>query len=324
MLIVTNYPRFPRTWRASNGLSGLTLEGQSPAEFWCKRGPGSVWVVNCSPRLTLKLATLKAIAPHSTSLVVADLVLREATTPAARLFLPCKRFLFNRVDHFIHHFRDLSGYERTYGIGADRSAFVPFKVNFVDQFDLQPVSDGKYILCVGRSLRDFDTFFDAIGQLPYPAAIPRPDPALLALNGGRLTRPWNALPRNIQVLEDDGTERSLLRILQAAKLVVIPVLKTSMAASGISTALNAMILGKCVIGSDGPGMSDIFTQEVLVAPPENPTALAAVIRRAWEDDALRESTAQAGLCYARRVGGEPQLYQRIIDQVCAWFVGHRA
>jgi hypothetical protein len=65
-------------------------------------------------------------------------------------------------------------------------------------------------------------------------------------------------------------------------------------------------------------MSDIFTDEVLAAPAEDAAALAAVIRRAWDDDDLRARTATAGLRYAREAGGEPELYQRMIDQIAAW------
>ena len=65
-------------------------------------------------------------------------------------------------------------------------------------------------------------------------------------------------------------------------------------------------------------MSDIFSDEVLIAPPEDARGLAGVIRRAWEDDDLRRRTALAGLGYAREAGGEPELYQRIVDQIACW------
>jgi glycosyltransferase involved in cell wall biosynthesis len=157
-------------------------------------------------------------------------------------------------------------------------------------------------------------------QLPYPAAITRPDQALFAQHGARFTRDLARLPENVRLLDDDGTDESLMRVVKGAKMVVLPILKTSLVASGIGTALNTMILGKCVIGSAGPGMSDVFDSgEVLVAPPEDADALARIIRRAWEDDALRMQTAAKGLQYARRSGAEPDLHQRIIDQVAVWF-----
>jgi glycosyltransferase involved in cell wall biosynthesis len=317
MLIATNFVRFPQSWRAANGIQGTAVPAFTPREYWSRRGPGTVWLVNCNTTLTLKLGAIKLVSPRSAKLMAVDLVLR-APTGSARLSQPLKRLLFHQVDHFIHYFRDVSGFERSFGIGADRSAFVRFKVNLLDRYRVDPAPDGDYVLCLGRSMRDFDTFFEAMEQVPYPAAITTPTPAVFAQHGARFTRPLDALPANVRVVDDDGSDDSMIRIVSGARLVVLPVLKTSMVASGISTALNAMILGKCVIGSEGPGMSDIFTDEVLMAPPEDSAALARVIKRAWEDDRLRRGTAAAGLSYAREAGGEPELYQRIIDQVAAW------
>ena len=320
MRIVTNFARFPQTWVAANGLRGDSVPASTAGEFWRRREDGTVWLVNCHTTLTLQLGALKRIAPAGVSLIAVDLVLRAPARWRDKLPVAVKRRLLRRVDHFIHYFRDLSGYETVFGIGPDRSSFTPFKVNLVDRYRVNRADDGgDYVLCLGRSMRDFDTFFDAVERLPYPAAITRPDPALLARHGGRFTRDAARLPENVRLLEDDGSDESLMRIVKGAKLVVLPVLKSSMVASGISTALNAMILGKCVIGSEGPGMSDIFTGEVLVAPPEDAAALSEVIRRAWEDDNLRSRTAANGFEYARQAGGEPELYQRVIDQLAAWY-----
>jgi len=319
MRIVTNFARFPRNWTAANGLRGETTPATTAAEFWRGRGHETIWLVNCDTTLTLKLGAMKVLAGE-VSLIAVDLVLRAPTRWRDRIQLLLKRHLLTHVDHFIHYFRDLGGYERVFGIRADRSSFTPFKVNLVDRYAVNRGNDGgDYVLCLGRSMRDFDTFFDAVEQLPYPAAITRPDPALLAQHGGRFTRDLAKLPGNVRLLDDDGSDESMIRVVRGAKMVVLPVLKASMVASGISTALNAMILGKCVIGSEGPGMSDVFDDEVLIAPPEDAGALAEVIRRAWEDDALRSRTAASGFQYATRAGGEPELYQRIIDQVGVWF-----
>jgi hypothetical protein len=62
----------------------------------------------------------------------------------------------------------------------------------------------------------------------------------------------------------------------------------------------------------------VFSEEVLTVPPEDPLALAETIARAWKDDDLRAKTAAAGYRYALSLGGEPELYQRIIDQVVRW------
>jgi glycosyltransferase involved in cell wall biosynthesis len=251
-----------------------------------------------------------------TKLVAVDMVLRQPRGWKDAATQPAKRFLLGRVDHFIHYFRDVSGYDRVFGIDAARSSFVPFKTNLLEGRLLEPHADGEYVLCFGRSLRDFDTFFAAVEQLPYPAAVSRQDPAVLRAHGARFTRSWDNLPQQVRVVEDHGKDEDQVRIIGAAKLVVLPILKTSLVASGISSCLNAMSLGKCVIGTEGPGMSDVFRNgEVIVVPAEDPAALAGVIRTAWEDDALRLRTAQAGHRYAVAQGGEQELYQRIIDRV---------
>jgi len=321
MLIVTNFSSFPQTWTASSGQTGESIAAANYSDFSRYRNRhNTVYLVNCHPRLTLELAAAALLPRPHPPLISVDLIMRRPAGLLAHLTLPVKRFLLAQVDHYIHYFRDLRAYEKIFGIGEDRSSFVPFKSNLSDRHRIEPLQTGEYVLCFGRSLRDFDTFFEAMERLPYPGAIAQPSLEQLKRHAARFTRPLNALPQQVRLLDDDGSDAAQLRILGGAKLIVLPILKTSMAASGISTCLNAMMLGKCVIGSAGPGMTDIFTAgQILAVPPEDPVALAEKIRRAWEDQALRDSTAAAGHAYALQAGGEPELYQRIIDQVAAWY-----
>lgn len=321
MLLVTNFRSFPSQWKSSSGIAGSAVHATSVSQFIAhQNAPDAVFLVNCDPRLTQQLAASRVLTrKRRVPLISVDLVLRQPRSSTDRLFLPIKRFLFSYVDHFIHYFRDLSAYERWYGIGPDRSSFVPFKVNLSARQVSPSHSDGQYIVCFGRSMRDFDTFIEAMERLPYPGAIPEPNFESLKRHGSRFTRPLKSLPGNITLLKDDGSEAAQVRILTAAKAVVIPILKTSIAASGISTTLNAMMLGKCVIGSEGPGMTDVFTDgEILTAPPEDARALAETIKKVMHDDTLRRRIAAAGRRYATRVGGERQLYERIIDQVVTY------
>ncbi|MGB2635577.1 MAG: glycosyltransferase [Candidatus Acidiferrum sp.] len=230
-----------------------------------------------------------------------------------------RRLLLRRFNHHIHYFRDVAAYGRVYGITAEKSSYVPFKPNLKLVEELPPDGNGKYILCFGQSMRDFDLFFNVMEQLGYPAAIPEPDFVLLRKNGSQFTRPLNKLPANVSVLHDDKRGDAQKQMIRDARLVVLPILKTSMVASGIGTSLNSMLAGKCVIGTEGPGMSDIFGEEMLFAPASNPEKLAQVIRRAWEDDELRQRTAAAGQRLAKSLGGEKELYQRIVDAVVEWF-----
>ncbi|GGF76003.1 hypothetical protein GCM10007301_39990 [Azorhizobium oxalatiphilum] len=320
MRIVTNWPAVPEHWRASDGKSGVRVLARTAAEMRAAAEPkDSVCLVNCDPELTMGMALANLWPPARRPLVVSDIVLRRPTTSKAKLLHPFKRALISRADLYLNLFSDVRGLTEVFGIPPERCAFVPFKVNINAAEVAAAETAEDYVLCFGRSLRDFDTFFAAMEQLDLPGAIARVNPADLQAHGARFTRTLDQLPRNVAQLDDDGSQMAQVRMLARAKLVVIPVLKSSIVASGISTALNAMRLGKCVIGSEGPGMSDIFTDEVLTAPPEDPAALAAVIRRAWTDDALRTRTAEKGLAYAIVQGGEKELAQRMVDAVAARF-----
>jgi len=325
MLLVSNLARLPQNWVSKGGVCGQSIRCASVVCFlrYCFRRD-SVFVINCDPALLLKLCALFAIFPFfRRPLVAVDLVLREPRGWTGWLRAAAKRMLLRRVDHFIHHFKDLEGYQQVYGIGPERSSFVFFKPNIRYEGEAGAIPEGDYVLCFGRSLRDFDTFFAAMETRPYPGAIPRPDFRALAEHGARFSRDLNSLPDNVQLLPDDGSEESQVRCLLGARLVVLPVLKTKMP-SGASTALNSMLLGKCVIGSEVPEISDVFEHEVITVPPEDPQALAAAIDRAWKDDELRHRISEAGRRLALSLGGEPELYQRIIDDVVVWLTNANA
>jgi glycosyltransferase involved in cell wall biosynthesis len=316
MLILTNFERFPAKWAAETGESGSSEIAQTFGDF-VKRAPkADLLMINCDIGLTLKVCAWLIARPWVRKpLVVVDLVLRRPKTLRART----AKLLLRRVNLFVNYFEDITGYRQYYGIGADRSVFVPFKPNIRYRFDVEPNPDGRYVLCLGRSMRDYDTFLNAVGRLELPAAIPAPDFEGLRTHQSRFTIPLDRLPANVEVLVDDGSVESMLRMLESARIVALPILRSSLCASGISTCLNAMLMGKCVILSEGPGASDIMTDQALMCPPEDPEALAALIRRAWEDDALRLRTAETGYRYALGLGGEPELRQRVIDAAFRYF-----
>jgi glycosyltransferase involved in cell wall biosynthesis len=208
----------------------------------------------------------------------------------------------------------LDGYQRYFGIGPDRSSYLPFKPNIRYRVNYRVDPEGEYVLCLGRSERDYDTFVRAVAKLPYPAAIPRPDPGMFHLHGSRLSFQLSELPPNLRILEDDGSTESMVRMIEGAKMVALPILGGRISASGIGMYLNSMVMGKCVITTVGHGRSDVLKDEALFVPPEDAEALAAMIRRAWEDRDLRLRTAEAGRIYAESCGGEPELRQRVLDR----------
>jgi glycosyltransferase involved in cell wall biosynthesis len=272
-------------------------------------------VIDCRDELLYRIATRFLLRPWTRRpLVAVDLVLRKPVKWRHRAGAVVKRRLLRRVDHFIHYFRDISGYTRYFGISPERSSYVPFKVNSRDA----PLSAADlredYVFTMGRSLRDYDTFIRAVAGLPYPAAIPEFSFEHFEGRDQRFAWTRQNLPQQLSVLADRGNREDLVRNLARARVVVIPTQASSLCASGLSTYLDAMYLGKCVIATSGPGASDLLTDQALLVPPHDVAALREAIRRAWEDDDLRRRTAESGRSYAAALGGEAELLQRILQR----------
>lgn len=317
--VLTNFERFPANWTA-DGYVGTAQFAETFEKFQSKATEADLIINNADVGLAYQFA-LKPLrnANGRIPMVAVDLVLRRPLTLKSRVGAVGKKLLLSRVDHFINYFRDSEGYSRYFGITPERSSSTHFKPNLRYRYESTGVKEGTYVLCFGRSQRDYDTFFRAMAMLPYPGATPNPDFAGLRAHNSRFTYALDQLPKNVTLLDDDGTQASLIEILENARLVVLPILATSMLA-GVSVYLNSMLLRKCVIISEGPGVSDMLTPEQAIqVPPERPAELAAAIRRAWEDDGLRVRTAAAGYAHAVSLGGEPELFQRILDLTTAWY-----
>lgn len=293
------------------------LEESSPWNFLKHSRNADLVIINCHVGLTLKLAALYLFFPWlRRPILTNDIVLRAPRNRKQSLILPLKRFLLSRIEHFTLHFKNLEGYHKYYGIDAARVSYLPFKANIRYRYDYKVSPDGEYILCFGRSERDYDTFFEAMEKVPdLPAVIPPPDWEAFHAHHCRFTRSIDQLPTNVRVIDDDGSAESLIRIIEGAKLVVLPIVAASIAPSAIGTYLNAMLMGKCVIVSHGIATTNILVNgEALLVPNEDPEALAATIRRAWDDKELRERTAEIGRKYAEDCGGEPELRLRVLDR----------
>ncbi len=319
MRILTNFERFEPEWRLPTGESGTAVEARTFAEFRRGLPDADLLLINCDAGLVYRLCAWFLLFPAQRKPVVAvDLVLRKPTTATGRAATALKRRLLSRVDHFIHYFRDLNGYARWYGITSERSSFVAFKPNLRYRYEPRPdAPEGDHVLCFGRSQRDYDTFLEAMSRLAVPAAVPRPDFASLRIHHSRFTWPLDRLPPNVRMLDNDGSQEAMIRALEGARIVALPILPATLAASGISVYLNAMLLGKAVVISAGPGVSDVLTDQAIIVPPQDPGALAAAIQRLWTDDTLRHSTAAAGQRYALSLGGEPEIRRRILEAVVA-------
>jgi glycosyltransferase involved in cell wall biosynthesis len=113
--------------------------------------------------------------------------------------------------------------------------------------------------------------------------------------------------------------QELRSLYEAARFVVIP-LSASIHASGVSTLLEAMAMGKAVVVAASPGISGyvIPGETALVVPPGDAVALRAAIEQLRSDDALcRRLGAAARLFVMQRSS-----YGAVASRLAQVFRGH--
>src|SRR5579872_4339364 len=122
MLILTDFPRFPQRWQVANteGQTRTTLTGASLKDLFKLipdiRGADLLLVHESSSRL-FWLVLLFWIVPFLRKPIVSvDIILLKPSTIRQRIGAWLKKMILHRVDHFIHYFKDLKGYEEFYGI----------------------------------------------------------------------------------------------------------------------------------------------------------------------------------------------------------------
>jgi glycosyltransferase involved in cell wall biosynthesis len=308
--IVTNIPGLPG---AAANRSDVTVElAANRSDTFlkqCRRA--DVVIIDDDFRKLTEAALLRWTARFT--LVSVDLILRPPRSLAARARIAFKRLILSKISLFILYFRDTAGYTKHYGINPARMAYVPFKANGLPDLNdwPRPNPDGDVVLCAGRTLRDVGTFVAAIREAGCPGVLLQQSDRHLCEHG---SRPWEAdLPPNLtRVIDEADTIESFVAHLNRARILVIPRFKGDIAATGISTYLTAMALGKAVIISRGPGADDLLVDEAVMVEAEDASELAAAIRRLWSDDTLRRSIAENGRRYAERLAGEDRLCRDIL------------
>lgn len=245
-------------------------------------------------------------------LVAVDFILSRPQSWKQSIIVWVKGLLLRRVDRFILHFKDTREYEEIYGIPPFKCVFVPFKVNYWEKIALEDhgTEAEEYVFTAGRSYRDFPTFIEAMRRVDYPGLLLYEETALLKRSATDVD--LSNLPRNLSAEKNEG-EQSWVEYIRRAKIVVVPLLPSTMYAPGLSLYLMAMAMGKCVIVTEGLATRGMLQDEAVIVAPKDPEALAVAITQVWTDDTLRRKTAEYGRRYAERCGGESRLLADIVN-----------
>ncbi len=163
------------------------------------------------------------------------------------------------------------------------------------------------ICSAGQLLRDYPTLIEAVRGLPLRLRIAAGSPWI----EGDL-RPDRPLPGNV---EWRRYPRAELRELYArSALAVVPIVENTYQ-TGISTILEMMAMGKCVIASRTSGQTDTIVDGVngVYVPPGDPRALRSAIERLLREP---EEAARIG-AEARRFIEREASTARFVERVAA-------
>jgi len=166
-----------------------------------------------------------------------------------------------RVHYCVLSSAEVDTFPGIWGVDPSRVHFTPFPHTLYDDALDAPTSDGGYVFAGGNSLRDYDLLESAVAGSGIEVHI-------AAKWQGKGSKNIHA-----RVLSHE----QFMADLAGCGVCVVPLHRTVRSA-GQQTYLNAMALGKLVIVTDAPGVSDYIEDGVtgVIAAPE-PDALRAAI-----------------------------------------------
>jgi glycosyltransferase involved in cell wall biosynthesis len=138
--------------------------------------------------------------------------------------------------------------------GVDTTFFDPVKAN--------PSHRSSYILSIGAEMRNYPLLFEAVRNLDVEVIV-KASSTWMATARQQVT----SVPPNVTLLSKHLSYPELRELYAGASLVVLPLHDTPQAA-GITTILEAMAMGKCVVATRSKGLPDALIDGVTGAITE--------------------------------------------------------
>lgn len=283
--------------------------------LWKVRAGKAIFVSNPRNSELLFIFMAKIFYRQRVMTFTFDLILKPPTTRRETLLARMKGRLLRAVDVFICIHKDVSGYERAYGVAPERCEYVPFKPNNWDLVEKVRVRDGDYVVGLGASQRDYRLLAEAVRGLDIPVKIVLPTESIKLHNAdvGSFV-----FPKNVEHIATRVDRMQWSRYIAESRLVVIPILPGVIQPAGISVYLEAMTLGKPVVVTRGASTEGILDDRLAVlVPPGDAQALRRAVVEVWNDEALRRRLGMAAGGYARSLGGHKRLIADIRDVIQA-------
>jgi glycosyltransferase involved in cell wall biosynthesis len=271
-------------------------------------------LINLGTKQVYVFSLVKWILPFVRfKLISLDILLFKPETFKAKIFTKIKALLFKKVDHFLLYFKDVSYYQKYFGIRTDQIKYIPFKVNLYERVVEQKTCDDGYILAIGAGNRDYQTFLKSVKDLKYKVIIVTPPNEISVVHNTYIDD--STVPENVTVIRHDGNPDSFLDYCSRAKFIVLPIKANVILSAGISTYPIAMALKKCLIMSISPGTTGILVDNktAILVPPADEHALRKAIIKVYEDDDYRNKISEGGYEYAMSLKGVDRLVKDVMD-----------
>jgi glycosyltransferase involved in cell wall biosynthesis len=165
------------------------------------------------------------------------------------------------------------------------------------------------ICSAGQLLRDYDTLVKATAEMPVRVRIAAGSPWI-----SKELRPSGGLPANVDWRRYDRFD---LRDLYArSALAVVPILENDFQ-TGISTILEMMAMGKCVIATRTRGQTDTIVDGVtgVYVPPGDAAALRAAITRLLASPEERARIGRAARSFIEKEAGLDLFVERVTRSI---------
>lgn len=307
---------------AANCDATVTMMGNSSSGFNSvidlfkqRRHMSALLIANPSTKMLFQLGIMKLFYLIKCPVFLFDLILKSPKTRTERIIAKIKGALVRLMDFIFVIHKDTSGYEQFYNLKKSQFIYVPFKANNFDFKDQISITGGDYVVALGASQRDYRTLIDSAQWVDDKIVIVCSDENAQKHNAN-VGNDAN-YPSNVVRIRETIDSETWYKYLAGSKFVVIPILETAIQPAGVSVYLEAMILKKAVVISEGASTKYILENEkhALLVPANDPQKLADAIFRMSQDSNLRDRIAQTGYDYALALGNDAKLRENILNQI---------
>lgn len=309
------------TWRKATR-SLYTLDAQHDPDFmpWWKEA-FHLWlrcgrhdrVLTEGVRTSMAYAMLCLLTFRPSRQIMSEVFIDEARPDdlAWRIKVWCHSLLAQRaVGVLTNSTTELTTMADRYGVSPERLRYVPLNTT-IQNPEISPLDEG-FVLCAGRTLRDYTTLILAARHIAAPVHV-----ICGAHDLDRLTLP---LPPNVEVLSEVPREIYLDQ-LRRCRVVALPLLPTERS-TGQVVMLEAMAFGKPVVATASPGTLDTIRhgENGFLVEEEDAAALTHQVNVLLRDPDLTRRIAEQAVKDMTELGSaerHARLKLEAIQSICA-------